>query len=109
MIIGNTHDETRAFMGGDPTNFTVTWAGLPAKLGPGQYAHRYRRRRRWWRLSRLYPHYSPSEVLFAATTAARSWRGAIIEAEQRAPPARRPSIYQLDWARPKDGGKLGAP
>ena len=32
MIIGNTHDETRAFLGGDPSNFTVDWAGLPAKL-----------------------------------------------------------------------------
>src|SRR5262249_48721357 len=32
MIIGNVHDETRAFMGGDETNFTVDWGGLPAKL-----------------------------------------------------------------------------
>src|SRR6266508_3264697 len=25
MIIGNTHDETRAFLGGDQSNFTLTW------------------------------------------------------------------------------------
>ncbi len=37
MIIGNTHDETRAFLGGDETNFKVTWEELPEKLIP-QYA-----------------------------------------------------------------------
>ena len=30
---------------------------------------------------RMYPQYSPSEVFFAATTASRSWRAAIVEAE----------------------------
>ena len=34
MIIGNTHDETRAFLGGDPTNFTMTWEQIPEKLIP---------------------------------------------------------------------------
>ena len=84
MIIGNTHDETRAFMGGDPTNFTVDWAGLPAKLtqpnlrvdaDPATVIAEYRR---------LYPAYTASQVLFAATTASRSWRAAVIEAELRA-------------------------
>jgi carboxylesterase type B len=32
MIIGNTHDETRAFLGGDPKNFALTWEELPARL-----------------------------------------------------------------------------
>lgn len=58
---------------------------------------------------RLYPHYSPSDVLFAATTAARSWRGAIIEAEARASAGAPAFAYQLDWATPKDGGRFGAP
>src|SRR5690606_25335746 len=84
MIIGNTRDETRAFMGNDPSNFTLSWDELPAKLTfpnlrvdvlPEAVIAEYRR---------LYPHYSPSDVLFAATTAARSWRGAIIELEERA-------------------------
>jgi para-nitrobenzyl esterase len=34
MIIGNTHDETRAFLGGDPKNFTLTWEELPERLAP---------------------------------------------------------------------------
>ncbi len=109
MIIGNTHDETRAFMAGDPTNFTVGWDGLAAKLtqanlrvdiDPATVIAAYRR---------LYPAYSPSDVLFAATTAARSWRGAIIEAEARAASGAPAFAYQLDWATPKDGGRMGAP
>jgi para-nitrobenzyl esterase len=109
MIIGNTHDETRAFLSGDPTNFTVGWDGLPAKLNqanmrvdidPATVIAEYRR---------LYPEYSPSEVMFAATTAARSWRGAIIELEERAKSGAPTWAYQLDWATPKDGGKFGAP
>lgn len=109
MIIGNTHDETRAFLGGDPTNFTVTWDDLAAKFGqeasrvdvaPAKVIAEYRR---------LYPHYSPSDVLFAATTAGRSWRAAVIEAERRAGSGSPAFVYQLDWATPKDGGKFGAP
>ena len=109
MIIGNTHDETRAFLGGDPTNFTVDWAGLPAKLtqanmrvdiDPATVIAAYRR---------LYPAYSASDVLFAATTAARSWRAAIVEAEERAKAGTPAWAYQLDWVSPREGGKFGAP
>jgi para-nitrobenzyl esterase len=108
MIIGNVHDETRAFMGGDPTNFTVGWDGLAAKLTqpnlrvdvqPDAVIAEYRR---------LYPAYSASQVLFAATTASRSWRAAVIEAEARAQAGTPAYVYQLDWATPKDGGKFGA-
>jgi para-nitrobenzyl esterase len=108
MIIGNTHDETRAFLGGDETNFKLTWEQLPEKLGPNMRVDiqpevvvaKYRR---------LYPRYSPTEVFFAATTAGRSWRGAVIEAEERAKSGAPAFAYQLDWATPKDGGKFGAP
>src|SRR4030095_1577862 len=34
MIIGNTRDETRAFLGGDESNFRLTWEQLPEKLAP---------------------------------------------------------------------------
>jgi para-nitrobenzyl esterase len=57
---------------------------------------------------RLYPHYSPSDVFFAATTAARSWRGAIIELEARAAQPADTWAYQLDWPSPADGGRWGA-
>jgi para-nitrobenzyl esterase len=108
MIIGNTHDETRAFLGSDESNSTVTWDRLADKLAPNMRVDiqpeiviaEYRR---------LYPKYSASDVLFAATTAGRSWRGALIEAEERAKSGAPAYAYQLDWVSPKDGGKLGAP
>jgi para-nitrobenzyl esterase len=108
MIIGNTHDETRAFLGGDATNFTMTWEQLPEKLVPNMRVDiqpevviaEYRR---------LYPNYSPSDVFFAATTAGRSWRGAVIEAEERARSGSPAYAYQLNWASQRDGGKFGAP
>ncbi|WAC47541.1 carboxylesterase/lipase family protein [Asticcacaulis sp. SL142] len=108
MIIGNTKDETRAFLGGNPKNFELTWDDLPAKLPPEYRVdidpylviETYRK---------LYPDMSPSDVFFAATTAGRSWRGAIIEAEERAKSGAKTFVYQENWPTPKDGGRLGAP
>ncbi|KAG0925387.1 hypothetical protein G6F31_018752 [Rhizopus arrhizus] len=110
MVIGNTRDETRAFLGNDPANFALTWDTLPAQLERQQFVDllpqtviaEYRR---------LYPHYTPSEVFFAATTAGRSWRGALEELEAR---ARQPSgaaptwAYQLEWGSPVEEGRLRA-
>jgi para-nitrobenzyl esterase len=107
MMIGNTHDETRYFFRGDASLFTLTWDELPGRLGPemrvdidpDHVVAAYRR---------LYPAYSPSDVFFAATTAARSWRGAVIEAELRAAQGSPAWVYELDWRSPLDGGKWGA-
>lgn len=110
MVIGNTRDETRAFLGNDPAHFALTWETLPVELEKQQFVDllpqaviaEYRR---------LYPHYTPSEVFFAATTAGRSWRGAVEELEAR---ARQPSgasptwAYQLDWPSPVEEGRLRA-
>jgi para-nitrobenzyl esterase len=108
MIIGNTHDETKAFLGGDPANFTLTWEQLPEKLIPNMRVDinpelvigEYRK---------LYPNSSASDIFFRITTASRSWRGAIIEDEERAKSGSPAYAYQLDWATPKNDGKLGAP
>ena len=107
MIIGNTRDETRAFLGNDPANFTLTWEQLPARIREQQYVDlspdvviaEYRR---------LYPDYTPTEVFFAATTAGRSWRGAVIEAEERAKQGSPAWVYQLDWRSPAEDGRLRA-
>ncbi|MCI4567946.1 carboxylesterase/lipase family protein [Lysobacter sp. CFH 32150] len=107
MVIGNTRDETRAFLGNDPANFALTWEQLSDRLRTQQYIDidpavvvaEYRR---------LYPDYTPSDVFFAATTAGRSWRGAIEEAEARARQGAPTWVYQLDWGSPLDGGKFGA-
>ena len=41
---------------------------------------------------RLFPDFTPEQIFFAATTAARSWRGQVIEAEERARAGRRPRL-----------------
>ncbi|MBL4826198.1 MAG: carboxylesterase/lipase family protein [Spongiibacteraceae bacterium] len=107
MIIGNTRGETRAFHGNDPGIHSLNWEQLAQRLGPALYVDidtqhvidQYRR---------LYPQYSASDIFFAATTAGRSWRGAIIEAEQRAHQGSPAFVYQLDWGSPLEGGKWGA-
>ncbi|MDO9335855.1 MAG: carboxylesterase/lipase family protein [Caulobacter sp.] len=107
MMIGNTHDETRGFFS-DPAMFAMTWDELPGRLipqmrvdiDPHLVVRRYRE---------LYPAYSPSDVFFAATTASRSWRAAIVEAELRAAQGSPAFVYQLDWASAKDDGRWGAP
>ena len=57
---------------------------------------------------RLYPRSSASDVFFAATTASRSWRGAVVELEARSAVAAPTFAYQLDWPSPLDGGRWGA-
>lgn len=107
MIIGNTRDETRAWLRDEPGMASLTWDELPARLlpqlhvdiGPEHVVAEYRR---------IYPQYTPTEVFFAATTAGRSWRGAIIESELRAAQGPRTWTYQLDYRSPVDGGKYGA-
>lgn len=110
MMCGNTHDETRGFVGFDPKVFDMTWEQVIAKL-PGQLNARvdidpetvvaaYRK---------IYPNYSPSDVYFAASTAGRSWKAAIIQAEERAKAGAPAYVYQVDWKSPKDGGIWGAP
>ena len=107
MIIGNTHDETRYFFRKDADVWSLTWDALPARLGPelrvdidaAYVAAAYRR----WR-----PQASPTDVFFAATTAARSWRGALIEAEARARAGTPVHMYQLDWPSSLEDGRFRA-
>jgi para-nitrobenzyl esterase len=108
MMIGNTHDETRSLIGrGDPDVWDLTWETLPQRLetelrvdiSPVLVVQTYRD---------LYPRHSPTDVFFSATTAGRSWRAAIVEAELRAAQGSPAFAYQLNWGSPQDGGKWGA-
>ena len=110
MMVGNTHDETRGFVGYDKKMLELTWDEVIARL-PGQFNARvdidpatvaaaYRK---------IYPDYSPSDVFFAASTAGRSWKAAIIQAEERARAGAPAYVYQVDWRSPRDGGVWGAP
>jgi para-nitrobenzyl esterase len=49
-----------------------------------------------------FPGISPTDLFFRATTAGRSWRGAIIEDEERAKAGTPAFAYQVDWACPDD-------
>ncbi len=108
MIIGNTHDETRSLIGAsDPATFSLTWDEVLRRL-PDEMRVDIHPERVVAEYRRLYPHYSPADVFFSATTASRSWRAAIVEAELRAQQGSPVYAYQLDWKSPKDGGKWGA-
>lgn len=103
MILGNVHDETRAFL--DPRGPKLAgldWGNLPARmaaevkidLAPDWVIAQYRAQA---------PHWSPQEVYFAATTAGRSWPGQVIEADARARAGARDTwVYQLDRRSPLD-------
>ena len=110
MMCGNTHDETKGFIGFDASVFPKTWDEVIAKL-PGQLNARvdidpetvvafYRK---------TYPNYSPADVYFAASTAGRSWKAAVIQDEERAKAGAPAFAYQVNWKSPKDGGIFGAP
>ena len=113
MVMGNTHDETTSLIGaGDPATFSLTWESLPGKIAqhvqkfigelkPDAIVAEYRK---------LYPKYSPTDIFFAATTAARSWKGFVLESERRAEQDGAPTyVYYVNWRSPLDGGKWKAP
>jgi para-nitrobenzyl esterase len=109
MILGNTKDETRNLIGRrEPDMFALDWNALPQHLArhmrcdisPTLVASTYRS---------AYPDLSPSDIFFAATTAGRSWRGQVEEADARARENGPTWVYQFDLPSPDDGGKWGAP
>ena len=113
MMMGNTHDETTVLIGGgDSTLFNLSWEKLPARiqkfikqfigdLDPQNIIAAYRQ----W-----YPQYLPSDVFFSVSTAARSWKGFVIESERRAMQNTAPTyVYQLNWRTPVNSGKWKSP
>lgn len=98
MILGNTHDETRAFISPDSERVkTLTWDNLAERIAPelridilpewvvAQYRSHF-------------PDWSPTDIFYDATTCGRSWRGQVIEAEARAAAGAPAWVYQVDFA-----------
>lgn len=112
MILGNTHDETRFFFASEE-NSGLTWETLPTRIEAiAQFLGPLDRKQVVARFREIHPDYSPSDIFFAITTAFRSWRGQVIEAERRAAQsAAQPHtwVYELDWFSPLEGGKWRAP
>ena len=112
MILGNTHDETTYLIGNaDPSLFHLTWEALGAELDrhvrPFLGDLKADQIVAWYR--REHPEYSPSEVFFAASTAARSWKGMVLESASRARQGGPTWVYEFDWKSPVRAGLLKAP
>ena len=56
----------------------------------------------------MFPQLTPEQLFFRATTAGRSWRGQVEEADARARAGTRTWVYQLDFQSPVDPWR-GAP
>lgn len=112
MVLGNVRDETTSLIGpNDPTTFALDWpqvapalrrhvAAFLGDLDADAVVARYRR----W-----YPRASPSDVFFAASTAARSWKSLLVAADRRAAQDGPTWVYYVHWRTPVDGGRWRAP
>lgn len=108
MVMGNTREETGSLIArGDPSIFDLTWDTLPARLERDMVSDvdvhaaiaMYRR---------LYSALPPAQVFIRATSAGRSWRAQVIEAEARARQGAPTWVYQLDYPSRGQGGRYGA-
>jgi para-nitrobenzyl esterase len=106
MVLGNTHDETRAFIPRERLA-GLSWDNLADRMAPEL---RIDIKPEWVvdQYRRLFPAYTPEQVFYAATTAGRSWRGQIEEAEARAKANAPTWVYQVDFASPTEPWR-GAP
>lgn len=103
MILGNTSDETRAFIRADgPVLQGLDWSNISERLAPEIRIDL----RPDWVVSQYraqFPEWSAKEVFYAATTAGRSWPGQVIEADRRAESGAKGTwVYQLDRESPID-------
>jgi para-nitrobenzyl esterase len=108
MIIGNCRDETLAFMGADPANQGLAWETLAARMTPAAMRIDIAPETVIAAYRRMRPDWTPDQVLIGATTAGRSWRAAVIEAEKRAEQGSPAYVYQLDFPTLRPDGRSGA-
>jgi para-nitrobenzyl esterase len=108
IMLGNTRDETRAFI--DPDSDKVrglTWANLAERMAPELRMDIHPE----WVVAQYrahFPAWSAERVFYAATTAGRSWPGQVIEADARARAGTRTWVYQVDFQSPTQP-RRGAP
>lgn len=103
MILGNTTDETRAFINPrGPVLAGLDWGNLADRLAP---QIRIDLRADWVveQYREKFPAWTAEEVFYAATTDGRSWPGQLIEADERARAGAADTwVYQLDRPSPVD-------
>ena len=107
MMLGNTIAETRAFFPADHPHLNgLDWHNITERIGPELridispelVVDSYRQ----W-----FPQNTPAEIFIAATTASRSWRGQVIEAEERARASAPAFVYQLDFEQAAHTADIG--
>lgn len=100
LVLGNTLDETRAFYPpGHRLLAGLDWNNLAERIGPELRIDAHPE----WVIAqyrRLFPNHPAEQIFFAATTAGRSWRAQLIEAEERARAGSPAFVYQLGYPRP---------
>jgi para-nitrobenzyl esterase len=100
MMLGNTHDEARAFYPPDhPKIVGLNWDNIAERIAPELRVDALPE----WVVAeyrRLFPAYTPEQVFYGAVTAGRSWRGQVIEAEERARAGVPGFVYQLNYPAP---------
>ena len=105
-VIGNVHDEGAGVGRKEPSVFELTWESLPARLAPELHSP--------MRVSdaaavvasyrRLYPAYTPTDVLFAAMTF-HTWHSLLVASEARVRQGGPTWVYTLTWRSPVDEGR----
>lgn len=108
LILGNTHDETRGFIDpAGPSAAAIDWSNVAARIAPELRIDALPE----WVVAEYraqFPRMSPLDLFYAATTAGRSWRGQVIEAEEREKAGVPAWAYQLDFASPVEPAR-GSP
>jgi len=97
MMLGNTAGETRGFIDPHgPKMQGLDWRNLAERMAPELKIDLLPE----WVVAQYraqYPDWTPAQVFYGATTAGRSWRGQVIEAEARAAAGVPGWVYQLDF------------
>lgn len=108
MMLGNTRDETRAFIDpNSPKVLGLNWDNLAERMAPELRVDILPE----WVVSQYrahFPSWSPERIFYAATTAGRSWPGQVIEADARAEANTPTWVYQVDFQSPTQP-RRGAP
>lgn len=108
MILGNTRDETRAFVDPDGDKVrTLDWDNIAERMAPELRVDLHPE----WVVSQYrarFPDWTPERIFYAATTAGRSWPGQVIEADARAAAEAPTWVYQVDFQSPTQP-RRGAP
>jgi para-nitrobenzyl esterase len=107
MMMGNTVMETRAFYAPDSKQLTgLDFTNLAKRIAPEMRIDAHPD----WVVQAFrskFPDAAPLELFHRIVTAARSWRGQVIQAEERAKSGTPAFLYQLDFEQAKHTDDIG--